>query len=114
MKSLMFSKRSNRTLRYVLPICFTLINRSDSCTFQPKKELSEAAGRVGETSDWLLYRLRPDLNESQRTMRVNELVHEVAVATAALGQTAKELSKETPQQKEHNGKVLGGALKVRP
>ena len=46
-------------------------------------------------------------------MRVNELASEVAVATAGLGQTAKELSKETPQQKEHNGKVLGGALKVR-
>ena len=91
-----------------------MINRSNSCTCQPKKELSEAAQRVGETSDWLLYRLRPDLSESQRTMRVNELASEVAVATAALGQAAKELSKETPQQKEHNGKVLGGALKVRP
>ena len=85
---------------------------SNSCICQPKKELSEAAQRVGETSDWLLYRLRPDLSESQRTMRVNELASEVAVATAALGQTAKELTKETPQQKEHNGKVLGGALKV--
>ena len=45
-------------------------------------------------------------------MRVNELASEVAVATAALGQAAKELTKGTPQQKEQNGKVLGGALKV--
>ena len=66
-----------------------MINRSNSCTCQPKKELSEAAQRVGETSDWLLYRLRPDLSESQRTIRVNELASEVAVATAALGQAAK-------------------------
>ena len=46
-------------------------------------------------------------------MRVNELASEVAVATAALGQAAKELTKGTPQQKEQNGKVLGGALKVK-
>ena len=72
----------------------------------------EAAQKVGETSDWLLYRLRPDLSESQRTIRVNELASEVAVATAALGQAAKELTKATPQQQEHNGKLLGGALKV--
>ena len=44
--------------------------------------------------------------------RVNELAGEVAVATATLGQTAKEMTKETPELKDHNGKVLGGALKV--
>ena len=38
---------------------------------------------------------------------------EVAVATAALGQTAKEMTKETPELKDHNGKLLGGALKVK-
>ena len=37
---------------------------------------------------------------------------EVAVATATLGQTAKEMTKETPELKNHSGKVLGGALKV--
>ena len=91
---------------------FQYHNHSTFCLSQPKKELCEAAQKVGETSDWLLYRLRPDLSESQRTMRVNELASEVAVATAALGQAAKELTKGTPQQKEQNGKVLGGALKV--
>ena len=45
--------------------------------------------------------------------RVNELAGEVAVATAALGQTAKEMTKETPELKDHNGKLLGGALKVK-
>ena len=40
-----------------------------SNTPQPKKELCEAAQKVGETSDWLLYRLRPDLADSQRAMR---------------------------------------------
>ena len=43
---------------------------------------------------------------------MNELAGEVAVATATLGQTAKEMTKETPELKDHNGKVLGGALKV--
>ena len=38
---------------------------------------------------------------------------EVAVATATLGQTAKEMTKETPELKDHNGKLLGGALKVK-
>jgi len=46
---------------------------------EPKKELCEAAQKVGETSDWLLYRLRPDLADSQRAMRVNELAGEVAL-----------------------------------
>ena len=45
--------------------------------------------------------------------RVNELAGEVAVATATLGQTAKEMTKETPELKDHNGKLLGGALKVK-
>ena len=44
--------------------------------------------------------------------RINELAGEVAVATATLGQTAKEMTKETPELKNHNGKVLGDALKV--
>ena len=73
---------------------------------------------VGSNSFLIFWHRKPGgTNERKHQVekyfcRVNELAGEVAVATAALGQTAKEMTKETPELKDHNGKVLGGALKV--